>query len=457
MIKQKHEDIEKKVLERITPNRSDRAKLEEVIKNLKTEVIREIKKRNLPASIEIVGSTAKDTFLKDKLDIDLFISHPTSFSKEDLGKNTLSIGRKILENIEECYAEHPYVRGDYHDTKVEIVPCYKIERASQKLSAVDRTPLHTKYIKKHLQEKQKKEVRLFKQFLIGTGCYGAEAEIEGFSGYLCEILIIKYGAFKKLLQHAQNWKFGEKLALSKGSCPSFDTPLTFIDPVDRDRNVASALSKEKFDLFIKACKEYRRNPSTTFFFQNKVKPWSLQKIKKEIKKEGTLYIAVKIPKPDIIDENLYPQVRKAIRSIKEVCERNDFNVYDTVFHVDEKEKIILMIVKTDIKPLSEIFVHTGPPVKLKKNTSEFIQKWENSPRVTRRPYEENGRIYVELKREYTNVKEFLKDNIREISMGKHLDKIRDKKYEFVELENLLTDKLRVFWTNYLDGKMPWER
>jgi hypothetical protein len=42
-------------------------------------------------------------------------------------------------------------------------------------------------------------------------------------------------------------------------------------------------------------------------------------------------------------------------------------------------------------------------------------------------------------------------------MGKHLDKIRDKKHEFVELEKLLKDKLRVFWTNYLDGKMPWER
>lgn len=455
MIKQKHENIEKKILEKITPNRNDRGRLKEIIKKLKIEVSTEIKKRALPASIEIVGSTAKDTFLKNKLDIDLFISYPTSFSKENIGRKTLSIGRKILENVEECYAEHPYIRGKYCDTKVEIVPCYKIERASQKLSAVDRTPLHTEYVKKYLQEKQKKEVRLFKQFLIGIGCYGAEAEIEGFSGYLCEILIIKYGSFKKLLQHAQNWKPGEKLKLSKDNCPSFDTPLTFIDPVDEDRNVASALSKEKFDLFIKACKEYLSTPNITFFFPNKIKPWPLQKIKNKIEKEGRLYVAVKIPKPDIIDENLYPQIRKAIRSIKEVCERNNFTVYDTIFHVEEKS--ILMIIKTDIKPLSEKFVHTGPPVKLKKNTKEFIQKWENNPRTTREAYEENGRIYVELKREYTNIKEFLKDNIQDISMGKHLDKSRDKKYEFVELDELLTDKLRVFWTNYLDGKMSWER
>jgi hypothetical protein len=40
----------------------------------------------------------------------------------------------------------------------------------------------------------------------------------------------------------------------------------FIDPVDSNRNVASALTKEKFDLFIKACKKYIKNPKVTFFF-----------------------------------------------------------------------------------------------------------------------------------------------------------------------------------------------
>jgi tRNA nucleotidyltransferase (CCA-adding enzyme) len=189
------DDIEKKVLKVVTPSQSDRKKLEEVVQDLKKQVKQEIAKRNLPASIEIVGSTAKDTYLKNNLDIDLFIVFPTTFSKENIAHNSLSIGRKILKNTEECYAEHPYIRGYFKNYKAEIVPCYKIESASQKLSAVDRTPLHTKYVKEHLHESQKQEVRLFKQFLIGIGCYGAEAEIEGFSGYLCEIVIMKYGSF----------------------------------------------------------------------------------------------------------------------------------------------------------------------------------------------------------------------------------------------------------------------
>ena len=207
--------IEKQVLERVTPSSYDRKKLEKIIQEIKEKLEQEISDRELPVSIELVGSTAKDTYLKDNLDIDFFLSFPTKFPKDDIAKNALSIGRKFLKDTEESYAEHPYLRGYYKDYHVEIVPCYKIEKASQKLSAVDRTPLHTKYIKENLPDSQKPEVRLFKQFLRGIGCYGAEAEIEGFSGYLCEILILKHASFRKLIESAQNWKTGEKLTLSK--------------------------------------------------------------------------------------------------------------------------------------------------------------------------------------------------------------------------------------------------
>lgn len=451
------DDIEKKVLKVVTPSQSDRKKLEGVIQDLKKPVKQEIAKRNLSVSIEIVGSTAKDTYLKNNLDIDLFIVFPTTFSKENIAHSSLSIGRKILKNTEECYAEHPYIRGYFKNHKVEIVPCYKIENASQKLSAVDRTPLHTKYVKEHLHESQKQEIRLFKQFLIGIGCYGAEAEIEGFSGYLCEILIMNYGSFEKVIQHAQQWKFGEKLALSQEDYPSFDSPLIFVDPVDSDRNVASAISKEKFDLFVKACREYLKKPRITFFFPNEIKPWSLEKIRAEIKKQENLYVGVKIVKPDIIAENLYPQIRKAVRSMWEVCERYDFTIYDIAFHVDDLENIIRIVVKTKKEPLSKTFIHKGPPVELKKNAKEFIQKWEDDPRVTKKPYEEKGKLYVEIKREYTEIKNLLRDRVKDLSMGKHLDESVKEKYEIVELDSLLKDNLRTFWTAYLDKKMPWER
>lgn len=453
----KQDEIEKKILQKITPTEGYRKKLDRISQELKEEIIHEIKKRKLPVEIELVGSISKDTFLKDNMDIDFFIKFPTSHNKEEIAKQAVSIGKNILKNTEESYAEHPYLRGYYKGYKAEIVPCYKIEKASQRLSAVDRTPLHTKYIIENITEKQKQEVRLFKQFLKGIDCYGAEAEIEGFSGYLCEILIIKYDTFKGLIQNAQKWKTGEKISLKKGRFSSFDTSLIFIDPVDSYRNVASAVSKEKFKLFIRACKEYLRNPTITFFFPNKVKPWELEKIKKTIEKENVQYVGIIIDKPDIISENLYPQVRKAVRSIWESCERNYFKIFDIQFHINEDLQKIFIIIKTEKGLLSNTFIHSGPPVKLKKNADDFIGKWKDDPRVTKKPYEKYGRLLVELKRDYTKIDDFLKNQIKNLSLGKHLDKVFQKKFSILDFENLLVQNLREFWTKYLDGKMSWER
>ncbi len=451
------DDIERKVLEKVTPPEKYRRKLEKVIQDLTKSLENEIKKKRLPASIELVGSTAKDTYIKDNLDIDLFLMFPTTISKEIIAENALSLGKKLLKDTEECFAEHPYIRGYFKNNKVEIVPCYKIERASQKLSAVDRTPLHTKYIKEYLHESQKPEVRLFKQFLKGIGCYGAEAEVEGFSGYLCEILILRYKSFKKIIDHAQHWKIGEKISLTNRDFPAFDTPLTFIDPVDEDRNVASALSEVKFNLFVRACKEFLIKPDITFFFPNEIKPWTLEKIESEIKKQDKLYVGVEIEKPDIIDENLYPQIRKAVRSIWNACKRCDFTIYDIAFHIDNIDDVIVIIVKLKKEVLSKIMVHMGPPIKLKKNVKEFMSKWKDNPRVIKPSYEKNGRYYVEIKREYREIGEFLEDQVEKLSLGKHLDISKEKKYKIIDLKTLLRENLRVFWTKYLDEKYPWER
>jgi len=446
--------IEKKVLKKITPSLKYKKIIKKVTDEINKKLEMELKKRSLPATVELVGSIAKDTYLKNDLDIDFFIKFPTSYQKEEIGKNALSLGKKILKNTEESYAEHPYIRGYYKKFKVEVVPCYEIEKSSQKLSAVDRTPLHTKFIKKYLPNSKKPHVRLFKQFLKGINCYGAEAEIEGFSGYLSEILILKYGSFKKLIKDTQNWKTGEKLALKKGNYPNFETPLTFIDPVDANRNVASAISKEKFELFIKACKEYLKKPSIKFFFPNKIKPWSLKKITDEIKKQKYSYVSVNFEKPKIISENLYPQVRKAIRSIQEICKRHDFKIIDTKFCINKE---IYIIIKTKTKELPSTKKHVGPPVELTENVNDFIKKWENDPRVSKKPYEKNGRFYVEIKRNYTNIKDLLLNEIKNLSLGKNIDMVIKNKFMVLETKDLIKNELRMFWTEYLENKMPWER
>jgi len=327
-----HNEIEEIVLSRVTPSKDDREKLEETIEEVTEKVREELNSRGINAEIELVGSTAKDTYLKDNLDIDVFLVYPRNLNRELIAEYTLSIGRKLLENTEECYAEHPYIRGYFKEFKIEIVPCYRIEDASQRKSAVDRTPLHTRFIKSNLKEYQKQEVRLLKQFLRGIGCYGAEAEIQGFSGYLCELLIIKYDNFRTLLSKVKNWRYGETIKFYDNAIPSFDTPLIVIDPVDKDRNAAAAVSKEKFDLFTIAAREYLEKPRVTFFFPNPVIPWSLKEIGEKM--HTAKYIGIRFRKPDILSENLYPQIRKTMKSIRRYSEKQGFKIHDIKFHID---------------------------------------------------------------------------------------------------------------------------
>ena len=187
------------------------------------------------------------------------------------------------------------------------------------------------------------------------------------------------------------------------------------------------------------------------------KPWPLDKIRSEIQKQGCLYIGVKLTKPELIAENLYPQLRKAAKSIWDACKRYNFTIYDSTFHIDGEENEIYIIVKAKSGLLSKTVVHMGPPVELESNVKEFLSKWSDNPKVIKKPYEKNGRLYVEIKRDYRNIKDFLKDQIKHLSMGRHLDEIINKNYEIVELEGLLEDNLLVFWTAYLDGEMNWER
>ncbi len=447
------EEIEQKALEKIVPDKNDRLILETTIEELKTIVQKYTQKIDFPIVIELVGSTAKDTYLRDNLDIDLFLCFPPSTPREELERIGLSIGRKVLTKREECFAEHPYLRGEFKGYKTEIVPCYKIKSTSQKLSAVDRTPFHTQYIQEHLLESQKKEVRLFKQFLKGIECYGAEAEVEGFSGYLCEILVLRYDSFQNLLLHAQHWSYGKQLSLHTGEFPHFDTPLIFIDPVDDDRNVSSALSKEKFDLFKKACMEYIKKPQITFFFPRKIKLWSLDNIRKEIGEKK--FFGLKLKKPEIIAENLYPQVRKAMRSMIDLCIQYGFPIVDSFFHINNDS--VYIVLHPEKSKISETMVHVGPPVNLKKNADDFIEKWKKHSRTIKKPFEKDGRLYVEIKREYIDVKKLLEEQIGNLRLGKHIDFIVQEDFTILERCDLLKEELCMLWTEYLDKKMPWER
>ncbi len=128
--------------------------------------------------------------------------------------------------------------------EVDLVPCYLVEDASRLMSAVDRTPFHTKYVGSRIIGRED-DVLLLKQFMKGVNVYGSELKVGGFSGYLAELLVLCYGSFAAVLQAASAWRPGQRLDLEGHGIGRHDEPLIMVDPVDPGRNVAAALTLDK--------------------------------------------------------------------------------------------------------------------------------------------------------------------------------------------------------------------
>ncbi len=445
-------ETEKAVLEKIATTPEEDARINAAAARLAQRISEEAKRLSVKAKPLLVGSVAKGTYIRTKPDIDVFIQFPKETQRERLESDGLAIGKAVLSDIELRYAEHPYTHGKFEGYDADVVPCFEVSDASRKMSAVDRTPFHTEYVLKHMKEGQRFDVLLFKQFLKGIGVYGAEEEIQGFSGYLCEIVVLKYGTFRKALEACACWKAGETITLEKAKHQWFDSPLTFIDPVDPNRNVASALSRENFLFFVKACSEYLAAPKREFFFPNPVKPLSQEELKKRIDER---FVALRFNKPNgLVADTLFPQVRKCAATLAKLCEKWDFPVRRTAYFVDEK---ITTLLEFEAPQISETVVHGGPPAQIKENAEKFIAKWENNPQAVRPPYIERGRLYVEIRREFTRPADLIKAKIHTLNIGKHLAEAIKGGYELKVDAEIVEQRYAVFLTKYLDGKHPWER
>ena len=218
--------IFEKVLKDIKPSASEVADLTHKVNEL-MELLAKI----VPKTVElrVAGSIARGTNLKGAGDVDIFMLFNKKIERDRIVKLGLEYGKKVLQKkkgrYEIKYAEHPYVRLylDSLGMKADLVPAFKIDDVSEMGTTVDRTPLHTEFINSHLSTKQRDEVRLLKYLLKAHGIYGAEVKINGFSGYLCELLVHHYGSLQNLLVSAAKFhlplviepEVGRSLAIRK--------------------------------------------------------------------------------------------------------------------------------------------------------------------------------------------------------------------------------------------------
>jgi len=470
----KFDELHNEILQQIIPSKVTRDTIAKVISNLFSKVKQKIGEFDLKYELEpiLVGSTAKDTYLKNP-DVDLFIMFPKSVPISELREMGLKIGHAVLPNGEEHYAEHPYVKGDFEGFDCDIVPCYKLDSIEERMTAVDRTPFHTQFIVEHLAKKQHHEVRLLKQFMKGISAYGAEIEVLGFSGYLAELLILKYGTFLDLLRSIPSWRPNLALKLeydSEGKLikndalkSKYDLPknlqnkfkdedMVFIDPVDKTRNVASAVSLDKLNLVISAAVGYMNNPNKNYFFPNPILPFTLEQLKNGIDSNPLPILGVEFKTPELIPDILHGQLRKCQKSIQKLLDNKGFGVNFSEYYFNDNT-LILFELNSAILP--EVETHYGPP-EGHKNALDFKNKWNNSKLTVKKPYIKNARWYVDIKREFITPITLLKAKLVELNLGKHITTEVKDNVRLYEGAELLKKGFELPLTKFISRKFPWE-
>ncbi len=443
--------IEEQVLRRITPGPQEEARLRAAVEALKAAVTRRASEIGAPVTPLLVGSVAKGTHLTNP-EIDLFVAFPTTVPRETLEAQGLRLG-DVLEDPHRMYAEHPYTRGLFEGFETEVVPCYHLERPSDRMTAVDRTPFHTRYVLDHIDEHLRAGIRLLKQFAKGIGVYGAESRVQGFSGYLCELLVLHHGGFQEVLRAATAWHPGVVLEPEVKAARVFPEPLVAVDPVDPQRNVASAVSLDQLATFVQASKDYLRSPSMVFFFPPAPKSPQRAQMVKRLRARGTEVLAIAVNVPKLSEDVLFPQARKARATIVDFLERHGFRIVASRAHLREGE--VLLLFELEIAQLPKARQHWGPPPWL-KNAEDFLEKWGGSPEVLAGPYIQDGRLVFDVVRKHTSAADLLRAEIPRLSLGKNIDEGARKGFRVLEGAKAVEGHGKALG-EFIDRGFPWRR
>lgn len=450
--------LKEEVLGEIKPTPEEEKNLQDFAQKTIDNINKVLTETGINAKAELHGSVAHGTWIKGQQDLDIFIVNEEYKSRDQL-QQVLDALKKGTEWVyTAAYAEHPYLKTQINGYSLDLVPCFKVENG-ELYSSTDRTPLHTRWLSDRLHGLGD-DVRLLKRFLMTLGIYGAEIKIGGFSGYLCELLIVYYRGFCNLMEAAAQWDSKEVFSFT-GDQREFSDSLTFIDPVDPSRNVASALREENYSLFTAAASSFVKNTSELFFMREEIEvtPSMVLDMLGD-RPTSVLFLVIEEGKADVPDV-LWGQIHKSRQAVEHQLEHNGFKVLRSGAWSNEETRHIF-IYELETSKIPEAVKHMGPPANLEKNVRQFIDAYKNNPRTIAGPDLLRDRWYVLVKREYTDVKKLMDDLLadggRNIGVSKKIS-VRILQHHRVLLDSEIGDYLKedfeVYLYDWLKGRPQW--
>lgn len=371
------------------------------------------------------GSGAKGTWLSGNHDVDIFVLFDYKKYADKSGELSNLLEKYLKKafpkaKIERLHGSRDYFQLSFKGLMFEVVPILKISKAEQARNITDISPLHSAWVNKHAA-KVKDDIRSLKQFCKANNLYGAESYIGGFSGYVLEIVTAYYGSFEKVLKASQKWKEKDvidpskfyptqEMALFHINTSKLQSPLVVVDPVDKNRNAAAALSHEKFLLFKGLAKKYLQKPAEEFFVKEKI---TIGSLKEKYKGKGTLALVTVTPTPGKEDA-VGAKLLKVFEFMKEKLLGFGLVQGGWVWNRGE-DALFYFVVKK--KELPELEVRVGPPLKMKEYVEDFKKKNKNT-------FEEKGRIMAKVKVENPKLLDFVNALLKDEYFTERVGKIK---------------------------------
>ncbi|MHA1649011.1 MAG: hypothetical protein ACTSYB_02365 [Candidatus Helarchaeota archaeon] len=419
--------IRSKVLPLIQPTEEENKALDQLFRILKEKLHYFANKLNiLPTFIQNHGSTGiKQTHLRGTSDLDIFIGlDPAAYTNiinlpPKMRKNTLK--DLFLSYVNEwfipaaqaagfpryqlSYAEHPYLIITHEKYEIDIVGCFDLPYdfllTNGPITAVDRTPWHSKIIAEKLSDAQKQDVRLLKAFFQANYVYGDKNTLGrfGFTGFSAEILILYYQNIENVFSHFEELQhtaidFFDRSPTFLRKIKRFQNDfLLIIDPVDKNRNLAASISKRAYEYALFQIKQFQTNPSPKFFLKeplqpltsNKLSPFSPHLVVIEFKSDGTVHYS-----------ELRDKLTSACERLRKLLEKEktgEPRFGKTFFEVYFEGNIYAAIFYCEYAALDSTYLRRGPPKTKIPNVKQFCAKHPNA-------FLKNGFYYAPIEREF---------------------------------------------------------
>ncbi|MFW9830326.1 MAG: hypothetical protein ACFFD8_00910 [Candidatus Thorarchaeota archaeon] len=425
----KLKEIRDSVLRQIRPIPSEVEKGFRIFNHIKQSIQEVAEKKEVElAFINLEGSSGrKQTQLRNHRELDIFIGispdilssliktkQPKKpFLRKFFKKLVIDIGldganQAGCHTSSIAYAEHPYVTVSFDDYKADIVFCFDLTpeflSTHGPITAVDRTPHHTRFVDQHLTERQRDDVRLLKAFLLSTFVYGDASPVgrSGFTGFSTEMIIYHHadieGALKFLAQPQP-----EPLDIHNRSVSvlrkRFARELLIItDPTDSNRNIAASISERAYRFSQHKAASLLQNPTESYFAMQPIPILSID----ELHLLGPNYFVIEF-RDDTgwhytkTRDKLYRYFVKLQKFLnREPTGEPRFG--STIFEEIFQEPYFAIALHVNRLDIGKSYKRVGPSPQFVEGTEEFLKKHPDA-------FLKDGRYQAEITRIFTNAEQ----------------------------------------------------